>query len=155
MCDYSLESVKSRAAVKGDRLVTRNFGCGTYGFAEEGVTAEIGTSGTAICLLPGTELAFDAPVQVRAWTKWGQDCVAIDHPAKTIEHRVARFTKVNPDEMFKHHDGLEFPDHLGVFPVLLTHLVEGQTATVIQLPADPEAAKALDEATRKVPEYTD
>ena len=34
-----------------------------------------------------------------------------------------------------HHDALEFPDGR---TVLLTHLCEGQTATVLQLPAQPE-----------------
>ncbi len=33
MCDYSLQSVRSRAAKIGDKLVTRNFGTGTRGFA--------------------------------------------------------------------------------------------------------------------------
>src|SRR5262249_768631 len=33
MCDYSLQSVKSRPAKVGDKLTTRNFGTGTRGFA--------------------------------------------------------------------------------------------------------------------------
>jgi hypothetical protein len=37
----------------------------------------------------------------------------------------------------KHHDGLEFPD--GQI-VLLTHVLEGQEATVLQLPAQPATA---------------
>jgi hypothetical protein len=37
--------------------------------------------------------------------------------------------------MAVHHDALEFPD--GEI-VLLTHLSEGQQATVLQLPADPK-----------------
>ena len=52
MCDYSLHNVKSRSAKIGDKLTTRNFGTGTRGFAApEDVT-------TAVCVLPGTELAF-------------------------------------------------------------------------------------------------
>ncbi len=52
MCDYSLHHVKSRPAKVGDKLTTRNFGTGTRGFAApEDVT-------TAVCVLPGTELAF-------------------------------------------------------------------------------------------------
>src|SRR6202158_2466117 len=52
MCDYSLVNVKSRSAKVGDKLTTRNFGTGTRGFAApEDVT-------TAVCVLPGTELAF-------------------------------------------------------------------------------------------------
>ena len=33
MCDYSLQGVQSRPARVGDKLVTRNFGTGTRGFA--------------------------------------------------------------------------------------------------------------------------
>src|SRR5438094_212066 len=33
MCDYSLHTVRSRAAKVGDRLVTRDFKAGTRGFA--------------------------------------------------------------------------------------------------------------------------
>src|SRR5207248_505656 len=52
MCDYSLHHVQSRAAHVGDKLTTRNFGTGTRGFAApENPT-------TAVCVLPGTELAF-------------------------------------------------------------------------------------------------
>jgi hypothetical protein len=33
MCDYSLELVRSRPAKVGDKLMTRDFGTGTRGFA--------------------------------------------------------------------------------------------------------------------------
>ena len=33
MCDYSLHNVKSRPAKVGDKLITRDFGTGTRGFA--------------------------------------------------------------------------------------------------------------------------
>jgi hypothetical protein len=56
MCDYSLERVASRAAVTADRLVTASFaGTITQGFAG------LGDPNVAVCLRPGTELAFDAP----------------------------------------------------------------------------------------------
>jgi hypothetical protein len=56
MCDFSLQNVRSRPAQVGDRLVTRDFGTFTRGFACQR------DLGTAVCLLPGTELAFDRPV---------------------------------------------------------------------------------------------
>ncbi len=34
MCDFSLQSVRSRPAKVGDKLVTRDFGTGTRGFAD-------------------------------------------------------------------------------------------------------------------------
>jgi hypothetical protein len=58
MCDYSLQNVKSRAAQVGDKLTTKNFGAGTRGFAAPE------DSTTAVCLLPGTELAFSQEVVV-------------------------------------------------------------------------------------------
>src|SRR6266487_974325 len=105
MCDYSLESVNSRKAVKGDKLVTKTFyGRGTTGFTPVGAEA----TETAVCLLPGTEIAFDAPVKVKTWYEYDQSmgaCVAKAHEATTIEHTVARFAKINETEPCKHHDG--------------------------------------------------
>ena len=49
-----------------------------------------------------------------------------------------------------HHDALEFPDGR---MVLVTRLVEGQRATVLQLPASARTAKAADE--RKTAEPAD
>jgi hypothetical protein len=54
MCDYSLQYVRSRPAKVGDKLTTRDFGTRTRGFA----AAE--DAGVAVCVLPGTELAFPA-----------------------------------------------------------------------------------------------
>jgi hypothetical protein len=49
----------------------------------------------------------------------------------------AIFRQVNKNDPLKHHDALEFPDgHI----VLLTDLMEGQQATVLQLPAQPTTA---------------
>ncbi len=45
MCDYSLRSVKSRPAKVGDKLITRDFGTGTRGFA----ASEIRPSQFAYC----------------------------------------------------------------------------------------------------------
>src|SRR5271169_6763420 len=59
MCDYSLQSIRSRPAKVGDILTTRDFGTGTRGFA----AAE--DSAVAVCVLPGTELAFSSAVTVR------------------------------------------------------------------------------------------
>jgi hypothetical protein len=53
MCDYSLHAVASRPAKAGETLITTSFrGAGTRGFAAE-AKPEV-----AVCLLPGTELAF-------------------------------------------------------------------------------------------------
>jgi hypothetical protein len=164
MCDYSLENRVSRPAVVGEKLITTNFGSGTGGFAAVDDTPASHGGRTsdmvAVCLLPGTELAFDGPVRTKAWYQyieayhWASD--AVFHPEQEIEHKVARFTKINVEAKSRHHDGLEFPDRIGVAPVLLTNLVPGQVATVLQMPVDEEAARKLDEATRaKAPEYVD
>jgi hypothetical protein len=52
MCDYSLHNVKSRSAKVGDKLTTRNFNTGTRGFSAPE------DANMAVCVLPGTELAF-------------------------------------------------------------------------------------------------
>ena len=65
MCDYSLQNVKSRPASVGDKLITRNFGTGTRGFA----APEDPT--TAVCVLPGTELAFSKEIACISHGLWG------------------------------------------------------------------------------------
>ena len=48
-----------------------------------------------------------------------------------IHHKTAIFRQVNLASLHAHHDALEFPD--GEI-ALLTHLMEGQEAVVLQLP---------------------
>ena len=125
MCDYSLQNVKSRPAKVGDKLTTHHFNTGTIGFAAPE------DANTAVCVLPGTELAFanrDNAQRPRGLFGW---------MANMIAHTTAIFRQVNKDNPRTHHDALEFPD--GQI-VLLTHVVEGQEATVLQLPAQPATA---------------
>ena len=118
MCDYSLEHVKSRPAKVGEKLSTRDFGWATRGFAapeDEDV---------AVCVLPGTELSFASEVKcVRRRVAWRNG---------VISHKTAIFRRINQEQQWANHDALEFPD--GEI-VLLTYLLEGQEATVLQLPA--------------------
>ena len=126
MCDYSLESVASRPAKVGDRLVSSNFsGSITRGFVA------VGEPNVAVCLLPGTELAFDQEVECEGALGF----LSI----RKVGQTVARFRHVNEDRPHMHHDALEFPN--GKI-VLLTHLCGGQHATVLQLPAEPRAEEA-------------
>jgi hypothetical protein len=122
MCDYSLHLVASRPAKVADRLVSTDFVKSiTRGFTE------IGKPDVAVCLRPGTELAFDNDVQYdRAFSMFGR---------ARIQERVARFRQVNMDDPNVHHDALEFP---GGLIVMVTRLLPGQTASVLQLPAQPE-----------------
>jgi len=122
MCDFSLHSIKSRPAKVGDKLATRDFGTGTRGFA----ASEDATM--AVCVLPGTELAFAHEIKrlsARLWP-WHDN---------VIKHKTAIFRQINKEKVAAHHDALEFPD--GQI-VLLTFLREGQQATVLQLPAEPK-----------------
>ena len=122
MCDFSLHSIKSRPAKVGDKLATRDFGTGTRGFA----ASEDATM--AVCVLPGTELAFAHEIKrlsARLWP-WHDN---------VIKHKTAIFRQINKEKVAAHHDALEFPD--GQI-VLLTFLCEGQQATVLQLPAQPK-----------------
>ena len=133
MCDFSLQSVRSRPAKVGDKLVTRNFGTGTCGFAAAD------DLGLAVCVMPGTELAFAGDVACLPTGLLGWK-------TKTINHQTAIFRQVNKDKLAAHHDALEFPDGR---TVLLTLMCEGQAATVLQLPAQPATAAEAD-AQRRV-----
>ena len=133
MCDYSLHFIKSRPAKIGDKLTTRDFGTGTRGFAASDEPR------VAVCVLPGTELAFAHEVERLPTRLWPR------HDG-LIRHKTAVFRQVNKEKAATHHDALEFPD--GQI-VLLTCLSEGQQATVLQLPAEPKTAVEV-EAQRRV-----
>jgi hypothetical protein len=132
MCDYSLHGVASRPAAVGDKLSTRNFGTGTRGFSAPEDRA------MAVCLLPGTEIAFAEPVAIEAPRFFGRS-------VKTLKHKTAIFRQVDKQSAHVHHDALEFPD--GQI-VLLTVLCDRQEATVLQLPAKPTTVRELEDQTR-------
>jgi len=130
MCDYSLHAVDTRPAHVGDVLIsTRFIGSLTRGFCAAGEPE------VAVCLRPGTELAFEREVEV-------------DHAFRRllpafgfgrISGKVARFRQLNTHRPDIHHDALEFADGR---VVLVTQLREGQRASVLQLPASAAAAPA-------------
>jgi hypothetical protein len=124
MCDYSLQHLASRPAKVGDKLITTQFNNSiTRGFAA------VGEPNVAVCLLPGTEVAFDKEIEFErgfaaSWTR------------EKRSDKVARFRQVNTEKPNVHHDALEFPK--GEI-VLVTRLYPGQHATVLQLPASPRS----------------
>jgi hypothetical protein len=123
MCDYSLQTVRSRPARVGDKLTTHQFNTGTIGFAAPE------DDKTAVCVLPGTELAFATAIRC-------MPCGLFGWKTKVVNHTTAIFRQINKDNLHTHHDALEFPD--GQI-VLLTDLFEHQEATVLQLPAQPRS----------------
>jgi len=133
MCDYSLHFVASRPAKVGDKLVTTAFNNSlTRGFAA------VGEPHVAVCLLAGTEVAFEREVECEHVFK-------VFRSQKLIGAKVARFRQIKMEELNVHHDALEFPE--GQI-VLLTRLSEGQHATVLQLPAQPKTPAEADAQTR-------
>ena len=126
MCDYSLHLLASRPAKVGDTLVATDFARSiTRGFSA------IDEPDVAVCLLPGTELAFANVVQYdRAFSLFGK---------ARIPYKVARFRQINTDDPHVHHDALEFPDGQ---VILVTRLVPGQRASVLQLPAPARESTA-------------
>ena len=74
MCDYSLELVASRPAKVGDKLISAGFHHTiTRGFAS------VDDTKVAVCLLPGTELAFEDEVK----------CETGFIMSRTLGHKVA------------------------------------------------------------------
>jgi hypothetical protein len=129
MCDYSLELVASRPAKVGDKLISAGFRhTVSRGFAS------VDDPTMAVCLLPGTELAFEDDVR----------CETGFVLSRTLGHKVASFRQINRGLRNRHRDALEFPD--GQI-VLLTCLCRGQTATVLQVPAG--ASDKVDVAERQ------
>jgi hypothetical protein len=125
MCDYSLMHIASRKAEVGDKLVTTQFAnTVSRGFAA------VGDCNTAVCVIPGTEVGFSAPIKTAE---------------KDTEYSVAIFRQLNVDQPFAHHDNLELPN--GEY-ILLTHLSLGQEATVLQMPPAPKNEAEAKEQTR-------
>lgn len=133
MCDYSLHDVASRPAKVGDELVTTRFATSlTRGFSAAG------EPNVAVCLLPGTELAFEKEATYDHSLAWLLPRSRFGKLGQTV----ARFRQINMDRPSVHHDALEFAN--GKI-VLLTRLRPGQHATVLQLPAQATAAKKVQE----------
>jgi hypothetical protein len=84
-----------------------------------------------VCLLPGTELAFEHEVEY--------DGPLGFLPSRRLAEKVARFRQINTGQPDVHHDALEFPSGQ---TLLLTRLREGQRLTVLQLPATPQTKEA-------------
>jgi len=100
MCDYSLHHVASRPAKVGDKLVTSAFdGSATHGFCG------VDHADVAVCLRPGTELAFENGVESNHATLGG---LGVEYAE--LDGKVARFTQINMDQPHAFHDALEFPD---------------------------------------------
>ena len=86
MCDYSLHNVATRPAQIEDKLITTRFSNSiTRGFAA------VGEPHVAVCLLPGTEIAFDKNVECQPLFDIGI------LPSKKIGQRLARFRQTNMD----------------------------------------------------------
>ena len=102
--------------------------------------AAIGQPDVAVCLLPGTEVAFEKEVKYARF-------FALFPSLKLgkLGKKVAQFRQINVGKPGLHRDALEFPD--GEI-VLLTRLCEGQHATVLQLPASSRSVNAADRQKR-------
>jgi hypothetical protein len=123
MCDYSLHTVASLPAEVAETLVSSKFqSTTTRGFAS------LDNPQVAVCLRPGTEIAFENDVQTAGLVF-----------RKDIGERLARFRQIDLDQPTHHHDALEFSN--GAI-VLVTDLVPGQRATVLQLPANSVEQRA-------------
>jgi hypothetical protein len=84
----------------------------------------VGEPKVAVCVLPGTELAFEREIERYAAIRLFR--------ARKLGAQVARFRRVHENIPSVHHDALELP---GGKIVLLTNLRPGQRAKVLQLPA--------------------
>ena len=117
MCDYSLHAVATRPAEVAETLVSTTFHSFTRGFASPD------NRQVAVCLRPGTEIAFEKDAQTDGMMF-----------RKNVGDQLARFRQIDTEKLHQHHDALEFSNGT---VVLVTDLVPGQRATVLQLPASP------------------
>jgi hypothetical protein len=117
-----MHALATRPAKVGETLITTTFpGTSTRGFASES------DLNVAVCMLPGTELAFAQNVRYDNRWIW----------TRQVNFRVGKFGAIDQQIPDRHHDTIEFPDGRHV---LVTLLCEGQRATVLQLPVVAQAA---------------
>jgi hypothetical protein len=137
MCDYSLEHVNSRPAKVGDKLKTTRFKSPYLMVSPTVGFCAVGEPDTAVCLLPGTEIAFDREIEVPGafWMR------------RRIGAKLGRFRRVREDRPYTHHDALELPDGR---TVMLTTLSEGQSATVLQLPVVAQEPRPATEPRKAI-----
>jgi hypothetical protein len=122
MCDYSLHAVATRPAEVADMLVSTKFSSTiTRGFAS------VDDPHVAVCLRPGTEIAFEDDVRVHGRIF-----------SRNVRDRLARFRQIDVGQSHHHHDALEFSN--GQI-VLVTDLKPGQRAIVLQLPVSTVVEK--------------
>ena len=128
MCDYSLHLAASRPAELAETIViTEFFGTRTRGFASPS------DPGTAVCLRPGTEIAFEKEAKVGGRIF-----------RKSIGDKLARFRQIDMDKPARHHDALEFSNGKIVF---VTDLAPGQRVKVLQLPPSQQPSSGRTGAT--------
>jgi hypothetical protein len=107
MCDYSLHALATRPAEVAETLVSTKFhGSVTRGFASPN------DQQVAVCLRPGTEIAFEKDAQTEGMMF-----------RKHVGDRMARFRQIDTEKSQVHHDALEFSN--GTI-VLVTDLVPGR-----------------------------
>jgi hypothetical protein len=129
MCDYSLHAVASRPAKAGERLVSTGFPrTATRGFAA------IDNRNVAVCLLPGTELAFEKDIE----------CSRAFFFVRRMGASTARFRQLEMHDA--HRDALELPDGR---IVMVTDLRPNQLARVLQLPATARNAHSQEHAPQE------
>jgi hypothetical protein len=91
MCDYSLHAVATRPAQVGETLITATFrGTSTRGFASANAPE------VAVCMLPGTELAFAENVRYDNRWIW----------TRQVNFRVGKFGVVDQHVADRHHDAI-------------------------------------------------
>src|ERR1700751_2178745 len=99
MCDYSLHHVATRPAKIEDKLVATKFPNSiTRGFAAAGEPH------VAVCLLPGTEIAFDENVECEP--SFGIGIL----PNKKIGQRLPSFRQNKHENAGTPHHGVEFSE---------------------------------------------
>jgi hypothetical protein len=136
MCDYSLHNVATRPARVGDKLMTTGFAnTVTRGFCA------VGEPNVAVCLMPGTEVAFGREAESAHPFAWLFPRLGFGK----IGAQAARFRQVNVEYPTAHHDALEFANGK---VVLVNALCPGQHATVLQLPASAGVSERLEEKVR-------
>jgi hypothetical protein len=124
MCQWSEEIELQTRPAREEALVTTHFGLGLIGLADE--------EGNAVCVAPGTELAFDGDLEWASGTKvYGRG------------YRLARLRHDPTEAESRYRDKLVLADGREVY---VNALAPGQRCVVLQLPVGSKTVAAEVEA---------
>jgi hypothetical protein len=145
MCDFSLHAAAQKPAEKGHKMKTARL---AYTGGSSGGFFDADDPSVAVCLQPGTEVAFDKPPLLRRGFRAFVPSIIRRGLGEGLP-QMATFRKVDLSKTHTHHDALEF---VGGRVVKIDDLKTGLSARVVSLPVsgDVPVEQMVEDVVEKI-----